>query len=130
MTKSIQPPDDHVYEESAAYHWTERAHELLNAGDLHARIFAADGVVSSHVWGRCPRCGHQLDTRQVHTAIVGGIGRGGRRRPRRWWYRTGPLRTMLVDVACGCQWTHRHAPSGSTGCGVSFRVELRLPEKS
>jgi hypothetical protein len=31
-----------------------------------------------------------------------------------------------VDVTCGCGDNHSGAPSGKTGCGVSFRVELPI----
>ncbi|GHG88864.1 hypothetical protein GCM10018780_07650 [Streptomyces lanatus] len=31
---------------------------------------------------------------------------------------------VTVDVTCGCGHTHAGAPEGTTGCGVSFRVEL------
>ena len=67
--------DPPQYAQTAAYEWTERAYRLLLSGQLQARSFATDGVVSSHVWGACPRCGHQLDHRQVHTAIAAGPGR-------------------------------------------------------
>lgn len=114
------PAEDSLrYAQTAAYEWTERAYRLLLDGQLQARSFATDGVVSSHVWGACPRCGHQLDHRQVHTAIAAGPGRqtGGQIIPP-----TPP--TLEVDVPCGCRHAHPHAPDGTLGCGVSFRVEI------
>lgn len=125
MTTDVRPPGEANYEESAAYRWTERAYELLVTGDLHGRAFTSDGVLSSHVWGECPRCGHPLDDRQVHTAVVSGVGRW----PGRVTRRGTPPPPLDVDVACGCKHAHPLAPPDTTGCGVSFRVELS-PEKS
>ncbi|MBB5874128.1 hypothetical protein F4553_007562 [Allocatelliglobosispora scoriae] len=123
MATDIRPRDDEQYDESAAYRWTERAYELLSSGDLQGRAFAADGVLSSHVWGPCPRCGHQLDDRQVHTALVDELRWPGRRPATKG---TPPPIQLPVDIACGCTHTHPHAPGDTTGCGVSFRVELTV----
>lgn len=116
---------DHAvtYEQSAEFNWTVRAFELLCAGHLHGKAFATDGVVSSHVWGACPRCAHALDDRQVHTAVITGVGRSVN------VYLEGQPDALLVDVACGCGRAHPDAPGEITGCGVSFRVELVLPQK-
>ncbi len=116
------------YLEVADFHWSERAYELLVSGELKGRAFAQGGAVSSHVWGPCPRCGHALDERRVHTAVITGIDRihdpttsPGGPSPR-------PSPTLKVDVGCGCGHTHPNAPGNTTGCGVSFRVELTLPQ--
>ena len=113
------------YASTAAYEWTERAYRMLLEGQIKARSYDSDRVLSSHVWGACPRCGHQLDHRQVHTAVAAGPGRqtGGQIIPP-----TPP--TLLVDVPCGCQHTHPDAPDGTLGCGVSFRVEIVLGSAS
>lgn len=111
------------YEPTAAYEWTERAYQLLVEGRLQGRAFDTGEVLSSHVWGPCPRCEHPLDDRQVHTAVVSGVGRGPGR--------TGEIPgTLAVDVACGCAFPHPRAPEGVPGCGVSFRVELVLAPRS
>ncbi|WP_326555142.1 hypothetical protein [Micromonospora sp. NBC_01813] len=116
---TVPVEDQPQYAQTAAYEWTERAYRLLLGGQLQARPFDADGVLSSHVWGDCPRCGHQLDHRQVHTAVAAGPGRqtGGRIIP-------PTLPTLEIDVPCGCRHTHSGAPDGTLGCGVSFRVEI------
>lgn len=71
---------------------------------------------------------HPLDDRQTLTAVAnlpGGGWRGvdvdsrtqsGREAAEPMFYD--------VDVSCGCGDSHHGAPMGTTGCGVSFRVEL------
>jgi hypothetical protein len=121
-------PRDEPYHESVDYSWTEKAFEMLEHGDLHGEVASRDAVISSRVWGPCPRCGHVLDDPQTHTAVtnlMGGEwhGKGG----------VGPDQSgdtspvfVPVDVSCGCGQSHPGAPAGTTGCGVSFRVELPL----
>jgi hypothetical protein len=121
------------YDQTAALSWTQKAYQMLKSGDLHAKAFSADGVVSSHVWGACPRCGHDLDDRQTLTAAVTGLSRGGRQALKgllkgraRNAGRNTITETIPVDVGCGCGRAHAGAPEAVIGCGVSFRVELTL----
>jgi hypothetical protein len=129
MGVDVRPPegdrtaDDGDYAESTAYRWTERAYELLLSGDLRARAFDSDGVLSSHVWGSCPRCGHALDDRQVHTAVFPGTTRHP-------GAATGSPPVLEVDVCCACRYPHPLAPPEVAGCGISFRVELLLDGKA
>ena len=108
------------YEKSTAFVWTERAFELLQTGKLQAKIQEfRPGVRWSHVWGECPRCGHHIDDWQPLSAVTGLVGV---RRP------DSAARNNVdvepVDVDCGCGTTHPGAPDDTTGCGVSFRIEL------
>ena len=126
---SVSP--DVPYEESFDYQWTEKAFGMLESGALHGEVVSRDGVVRSRVWGGCPRCqecGHELDDRQTLTAVTNLMGRE--------WLTTrgqgqdsggeaGPV-FVAVDVSCGCGKNHADGPAGSTGCGVSFRVELPM----
>ena len=108
-----------AYEDTTDFDWTVRAFQSLREGRLHGRVFAADGVLSSHVWGECPRCAHAIDVRQVHTAVVTG--------PHRAVEPADEPPTLPIDIACRCGSPHEHAPGSATGCGVSFRIELVLP---
>lgn len=124
-----QSPEER-FENTASYAWTERAHEMLQRGELHAKAFATDGALSARVWGLCPRCGHGLDVREPLSAAV-TTTRGNRGL---WGALAGILtgKTVTgdpdlpaeipVDVECGCGQFHPGAPGNSTGCGVSFRV--------
>ena len=128
MTTDAALPDE-PYHESTDYSWTEKAFEMLEQNNLQGEVvISRDGIVSSRVRGPCPRCRHVLDDRQTHTAItnlMGGEWRGpggagpGQRRDKD----TSPV-FFPVDVSCGCGDSHSGAPAGTTGCGVSFRVEL------
>ena len=113
------------YEVSADFSWTEQAYRLLQDRQLSGKLFLVDEVISSHVWGACPRCGHALDDRRVHTAVTTRTGRAVN--PDATGVST-PVRTVQIDVACGCAHLHAGAPADTTGCGVNFRVELVLPE--
>jgi hypothetical protein len=130
MTVGATPPDE-PYHESTDYSWTEKAFEMLECHDLQGEVvISRDGVVSSRVWGPCPRCQHVLDDRRTHTAVtnlMGGEwrGPGGAGPGQRGGSDTG-LVFFPVDVSCGCGDSHSGAPAGTTGCGVSFRVELPL----
>ena len=132
MSRSAAPHDE-PFRELADYSWTEKAFEMLERDDLHGSVVARDGVVSSRVWGPCPRCSHALDDRQTHTAVTNllssewrTVGRAISGQPSLpSGEEAGPV-FFPVDVSCGCADKHRDAPEGTTGCGVSFRVELPL----
>jgi hypothetical protein len=113
------------YEKTAAFAWTERAFELLESGRLRAEIRQPrPGVLASHVWGRCPRCGHDIDDWQPLSAVTGLTGS---RQPGSTTRDTTDVEP--VDINCGCGTVHSGAPADITGCGVSFRVELEpVPE--
>lgn len=132
MTDGAAPPQE-PYHESVDYSWTEKAFSMLERDDLHGEMTCRDGVIGSRVWGPCPRCGHTLDDRQTHTALTNLMG-GEWRGPASGSTGaddsggpdTGPA-FFPIDVSCGCGDSHPGAPARSTGCGVSFRVELPLP---
>src|SRR5205807_1522904 len=126
MNGDTATPPEERYEKTAAFVWTVRAFELLETGNLRAEIQEhRPGVRSSHVWGQCPRCEHRIDDWQPLSAVTGLIGR------RRSGLADRDADVELVDVSCGCGTTHPGAPPGTTGCGVSFRVEFeRLPDGS
>lgn len=108
------------YEKSTAFVWTERAFDLLETGKLKAEIQERrPGVRWSHVWGQCPRCGHRIDDWQPLSAVTGLVGG---RRPDSAARDTADVEP--VDIGCGCGTTHPGAPADTTGCGVSFRIEL------
>jgi hypothetical protein len=113
-----------AYQESTDFAWTKRAFDMLERGELLGEVVSARGIISSHVWGPCPRCGHGLDDRQVLTAVANLPSEA-------WRYASptgsteGVLRAFReVDVSCRCDTSHPGAPEQATGCGVSFRVEL------
>lgn len=108
------------YEKTMDFMWTERAFEFLQTGRLRAEIRQArPGVTSSHVWGQCPRCGHLLDDWQPLSAVTGLTGS---RRPDS--AARGTADVEAVDISCGCGTVHPGGPTGTTGCGVSFRIEF------
>jgi hypothetical protein len=129
MTTAATPPVE-PYHESTDYSWTETAFEMLEHHDLNGEVISRDGIVRSRVWGPCPRCRHELDDQQTHTAVTSLMG-GQWRDPRGTDSGqpgagdAGPL-FFPVDVSCGCGTSHPGAPAAHTGCGVSFRVELPL----
>jgi len=129
MTVAATPPDE-TYQESTDYSWTEKAFDMLKCDDLQAEVVSLDGVVRSQVQGPCPRCRHPIDDRQTHTAVTGLMGGQSRGPGRAGPDQRGDSETGLVffpvDVSCGCGDSHPGAPAGTTGCGVSFRVELPL----
>jgi len=130
MRRSARIPATEVaYENITSLEWSQRAFDLLQRGQLHVKIFNTDGVISAHVWGPCPRCGHDLDYRPTLSAIVPELG-GSRGL---WTALTG--RSTLkgssvpeaVDVGCGCGRDHPGAPKTVRGCGVSFRLPTSAP---
>ena len=125
---------DVPYRESFDYEWTEKAFGMLESGALHGEVVSRDGVVRSRVWGMCPRCedcGHEIDDRQTLTAVTNLMGREWRLTTRGHGQdndkQAGP-EFIPVDVSCGCGKAHPGGPAGSTGCGVSFRVELPVQQ--
>jgi hypothetical protein len=60
-------PQDENYDESSDFSWTEKAFYMLQSGTLHGEVVSRQGIVSSRLWGNCPRCGHPLDDQQTHT---------------------------------------------------------------
>ncbi|WFB05820.1 hypothetical protein LRS74_01380 [Streptomyces sp. LX-29] len=109
------------WEPTSEFTWTDRAYDLLEQNLLHAQVDVVDGVLTTKVWGRCPRCAGQLHDVQVPTAVgdfAGTRGGGG------WGSAVPEPPVVIVDVTCGCGVPHLDAPEGTTGCGVTFRVEL------
>jgi hypothetical protein len=125
---------DVPYQESEEYAWTEKAFAMLESGALHGEAVSRDGVLRSRVWGKCPRCdecGHEIDDRQTLTAVTNLMGREWRvAKPGHGQGTDQPAgpEFVPVDVSCGCGKAHSGGPAGSTGCGVSFRVELRVQQ--
>lgn len=108
------------YEKTTAFVWTERAFELLETGRLSAEIQQpSPGVEASHVWGKCPRCGHDVDDWQPLSTVTGLIGSRGPDSAA-----PGTVAVETVDISCGCGIVHPGAPDDTTGCGVSFRIEF------
>lgn len=129
MASDAQPEDDQSaeepFQELMGYEWTERAYHMLERGELRGEAISRQKIVRSRVWGPCPRCGHDLDDRQTHTAVIGIMGaetRGGTVRGGG----SDEEAPFEVDVSCGCSGPHSGSPEGTTGCGVSFRVALSL----
>jgi hypothetical protein len=122
-------PAGEAYQESCDFSWTERAFQMLIAGELHGELTVRDAVLTSRVWGPCPRCQDHLDDRQTHTAITNI--RAARDHSARAVTTRGPVADepvfAPVDVTCACTTTHAGAPPRRRGCGTSFRVELPLP---
>lgn len=110
---------DERWEAGSEFGWTLKAYDLLEQSLLQASVAVVEGVLTTRVWGSCPRCGGHLDDRQVPTAVGdfgslrGSADADGLLPP-----------VVVVDVTCGCDAVHADAPEGATGCGVSFRVEL------
>ncbi len=121
MSEDAEIASEERYEKTTAFGWTERAFELLEAGTLRAEIRQhGTGVRSSHVWGQCPRCGHRIDDWQPLSAVTGRVGR----QPDAAARDTADVEPVDIDIGCGCGTTHPGAPADTTGCGVSFRIEL------
>jgi hypothetical protein len=122
MTEDAETASQDRYDKTTAFRWTEHAFALVQTGKLHAEIQQPHpGVRVSHVWGQCPRCGHHLDDKQTLSAVTGLLGV---RRPDSTTHDTADVEP--IDVGCGCGTTHPGAPPDTTGCGVSFRIELEL----
>lgn len=120
MSKDADTASEERYEKTTAFVWTERAFEFLQTGNLRVEIRQPrPGVQVSHVWGQCPRCGHHIDDWQPLSAVTGLAGGRGSASAARDTADVEP-----VDVGCGCGTTHPGAPADTTGCGVSFRIEL------
>jgi hypothetical protein len=110
------------YEKAApnAYKWTERAYDLLIAGDLTAEVRVAAGVQTAYVTGECPHCRHDVRFDQVLDAVAGEV------------YSTlgesisAPESPYIPLVAsCRCSEPHEGRPEKTErGCGINFRIEI------
>jgi hypothetical protein len=122
-------PQDGKYEESSDFSWTEKASDMLQIGTLQGEVVSRQNIVTSRLWGNCPRCGHPLDDKQTLTAVTNLMSKTPRLRRTRHSESLGEdadVPYFDVDVSCGCGETHDGTPAGRAGCGVSFRVELPL----
>jgi hypothetical protein len=119
--------DGVAYENTADPAWGRRALESYQRRELQVQALDTEGVVSSQVWGPCPRCGHPLNVQQTLSVPIAGL-RGGI-----WESLTGrePHADSgipdTVEVGCGCDNYHPGAPEQVRGCGVSFRLPTAPP---
>jgi hypothetical protein len=126
-TSAPDGPAIYAYQVSSDFSWTEKAYEELQEGnDLHGEVVCRGGVMASRVWGKCPRCGDPLDDRQSLTVLTSFMGVRGTDSPQPT---DVDVRFAQVDVSCGCGVPHPGAPTGATGCGTSFRVELPIQNR-
>lgn len=111
------------YENTASEVWAQQALELYKQRRLQVRAFSTEGVVSTQIWGPCPRCGHELDIQMTLSAPLvtwrGGWPSAGRR--------NAPGVPDNIKVGCGCEVAHTGAPGEITGCGVSFPLPTTPP---
>jgi hypothetical protein len=136
ITPTPDNPEDNSYQVSSDRSWTVKAFESLQSGDdLHGRVTSHDGVIDAHVWGKCPRCKHDLDDQQTLSALTSLMGVRGLRRSDKWGLRRSRKNVReavtqfaQVDVSCRCNYAHPGAPTGAVGCGTSFRIELPVQE--
>jgi hypothetical protein len=113
-----------AYENTAAETWARKALDLYRCHQLQVQAFDTEGVVSTQVWGTCPRCGHELNVQQILSTPIAGL-RGSRGLWSALTRRDVPVAVGIpdaVEVGCGCGRTHPGAPEQVTGCGVSFRL--------
>lgn len=127
VTQPESAADPRLYLRTSAFEWTARAFELQEEGQLHVEVRMLADVMSTSVWGQCPRCSHPLGDRQVHTALVNEMpGSRGGRQPTP----ADQPAVVVVDVTCGCDTPHDGAPDDVVGCGASFRLELEADIKA
>lgn len=118
------------YENTADEVWARQALDLHRRGQLQVEAFDTEGVVSAQVWGRCPRCSHELNVQQTLSVPIAGL-RGNRGLWSSLTRREVPTASGIpdaVEVACGCGQTHPGAPEQVAGCGVSFRLPTNAPD--
>ncbi|MGV1004106.1 MAG: hypothetical protein ACOYEV_04900 [Candidatus Nanopelagicales bacterium] len=88
------------------YTWSVAAFEAIQNGTLTRRLHRGGGDLVASVAGLCPRCADQIDwSRTVAASAVVGV--------------------LRLEVICGCEQVHPGAPSGITGCGVGFHIDLQ-----
>jgi hypothetical protein len=101
------------------YTWTEKAYDLVVAGELaaSAREDARTGVLTVVASGPCPRCGDHLDLTAQLSAVADTVTTLGDKKvtAERW---------VRFPVTCGCGRVHGQAPDGATGCNATFALEL------
>lgn len=108
--------DEIPYDDTNDFQWTQKAYELIVAGDLNAEHEVPGGIQVVRIWGLCPRCEHHLDLRsKVVDHLESRPGRPVR----------GPkIVKVPIDVTCGCDELHPGSPAGVLGCGVNFRIKF------
>ena len=105
--------------------WTERAFELLQAGDLHAEVITKAGGKVVRVNGTCPYCQDELRYSESLIAVTEGSERaiGGGTDLAVAEAATEPRYEEFI-ATCGCSESHDGDPNKGTGCGTSFRVAV------
>lgn len=103
------------------YRWTQRAFELLVAGEIQASVAVHGDIETVLVTGPCPRCEDHFSFDQVRTAVTIGVrsfGHDGSSEGR------DPYRE--VTVSCGCHGAHEGRPDDKKeGCGVAYKLRIR-----
>jgi tetratricopeptide (TPR) repeat protein len=115
------------YENTADPVWGRRVLELYQRRELQVQVFASEGVVSTLVWGACPRCGHALDVQQTLSVPIADLRGGLRGALAGWAPRDRAWIPKTVEVTCGCLHSHPDAPKDVLGCGLSFLLPITPP---
>lgn len=106
-----------------AYEWTDKAYDFLIAKRLDCHVHRRDGLQTSAVVGACPRCEHTFRFDSSPDAITTGGRTLGQGDPA-----PDPDDYVPVDVRCTCTGEHAGRQPGETGCGITFRIEVRAED--
>lgn len=128
MSEISDKPLPYERDRPNAYEWTDRAYDMLVAGQLEASVHRRQNLEVAVVVGACPRCRHAFRFETTNAAI----GVGGRTLGPAQPGPTGEARPaddyVPVTASCTCSGEHTGRQANEHGCGITFRVET-LPEE-
>ena len=110
------------YEKDNPYdpQWTDKAYDLVLAGDIHAVIEVSDAGATEVVTGPCPRCAEKFTHTAPRAAVAGGAGVLGTENAQL------PSEWAAVELYCQCPGPHAGRPEDKHGCGVAYSVPARI----
>lgn len=119
------PTSSYPFESANPYDpkWTDKAYDLICAGQIQAVIEISDQVATEVVKGPCPRCQEDFTYTAPATAVTGGVGVLGAKDavlPSEW---------RSIELYCACAGPHAGRPPDKQGCGIAYSVPARITPK-
>jgi len=115
MDHSVTP-----YELRSDDGWTADIVAAVQSGDATVEASRVAGTVEVTLTAKCPRCGHSFSDTERRRGLVDRFAPMGRTPS------FGPKEPIPATLRCACAEAHDGTPTGLSGCGATFGLEVQV----